>query len=141
MPWFITTASVLTLALIAYFLLHNIEWYKSTVFDMSVTERNTAQYRIYAYQMHLSMIKRSIGLFSGMALMFLGMSVVFYSVKDKFSGEFKGPVISAQIATASPGIIALIIGAYLIIATIQSKDEFPGYSGDNKKELVAPPKP
>lgn len=141
-PWFITIASTLTLIVVGFFLINNIEWFKQSVFNEKILERNNPEYRFYTYQMHLSMIKRSVGLFSGFAIMFLGMGVAFYSMKEKIAGEFKTVSLSGSIATTSPGIIAILVGGYLIISTIKSKDEFPAYNSTNQHaEPYIPPKP
>jgi hypothetical protein len=71
-PWFLTVACTVSLVSIALFLILNVEWFKASVFDQ-VTVTNA--YKIYVYHMHLSMIKRSVGLFSGFAMMFVGASV------------------------------------------------------------------
>jgi len=128
-PWFLTIACTFTMIFIGTFLINNINWYKESVFSSNIKEINNPDYRFYAYHLHLSMIKRSIGLFSGFAIMFLGLGVAFYTLKDDmtFGANVSGGV-SAKIVTASPGIIALIIGAYLIVATINSKDYFPPYN-------------
>ena len=126
-PWFLTFACLITLIVIGLFLNENINWFKSMIFNGSINEVNTPQYRIYAHHLHLSMVKRSIGLFSGFAIMFLGMGVSFYSLKDLTTIDGQGGGLSMKIVTASPGIVALIIGAYLIYSTIDSKDIFPPY--------------
>lgn len=148
-PWFNTIASIIVLAIIGLFLVNNIEWFKNSVFEQSVEERNNPEYRFYAYQMHLSMIKRSVGLFSGFAIMFLGMSVVFFTIKEKIAAEIKNSSVAGSLATNSPGIIAILLGGYLIIATIESKDIFPGYNpktttavaSDSTEQLIRPAKP
>lgn len=126
-PWFLTIACCFTLFFIGVFLVKNINWYKESVFNDQIKEINNPEYRFYAYHLHLSMIKRSIGLFSGFSIMFLGLGVAFYTLKDNITIGTESVGFSTKIATASPGIIALIVGAYLIVATISSKDHFPGY--------------
>lgn len=133
-PWFLTIACTITLIVIGLFLIQNIEWFKESVFSKGIEDINKPEYRIYAYQMHLSMIKRSIGLFSGFAIMFLGLGVAFFTMKDTTSLNASGGGFTAKIATASPGIIALILGAYLIISTIKSKDNFPSYGAEEVQE-------
>lgn len=86
------------------------------------------------------MIKRSVGLFSGFAIMFIGMSVVFFTLSEKINGEFKTMSFSASIATASPGILAILVGGFLTIASINSKDEFPKYN-ESAVEPYLPTKP
>lgn len=127
-PWFITIASTVALAAIGFFLIRNINWYKDSVFDDAIKDVNTPEFRFYAYHLFLSMVKRSIGLFSGFAIMFLGMGVAFFTLKESTTvdGQVKGA--SIKLVTASPGIIALLIGAFLIASTINSKDNFPAYN-------------
>lgn len=140
-PWFLTIGSCLALVSIGIFLISNINWFKNGVFE-NESDLNL-EYKVYAYQMHLSMIKRSVGLFSGFALMFLGTGVAFYSIKKQTSFNLKGAGITASLVTASPGIIAMVLGAFLIISTIKSKDDFPIFSDTNKKEIktISPTKP
>lgn len=117
------------------FLYSNIEWYKAGVLDESLPEFYTAKYRFYAYHLHLSMVKRSVGLFSGFATMFLGLGVAFFTLKSETNLELNGPsVFTARIATASPGLVAVLVGAYLVVATINSKDSFPPYEGQQAVE-------
>lgn len=134
-PWFLTAACTLSLISIAFFLIFNVEWFKANVFDQANV---TNSYKIYVYHMHLSMIKRSVGLFSGFAMMFVGASVCFYVVKAKTDVAFKAQNISLNLITTSPGIIAMILGAALIMFTIWSKDEFPPPDADNLPPVVQP---
>ncbi|MDW7694447.1 hypothetical protein R9C00_06830 [Flammeovirgaceae bacterium SG7u.111] len=89
------------------------------------------------------MIKRSIGLFSGFAIMFLGLGVAFFTLKENTTLSSDGFGFTTKVATASPGIIALLVGTYLIISTINSKDHFPVYSKTNstKRTLDKSKKP
>ncbi|MDB4293100.1 hypothetical protein N9954_06785 [Maribacter sp.] len=145
-PWFLTIACTLVLIVIGLFLIKNIEWYKESVFDSSIPDVKSAEYRFYAYHLHLSMIKRSIGLFSGFAVMLLGLGVAFFTLKDPTNIEAQGGGFKAKLITASPGIIAVLVGAYLIMSTIKSKDQFPTYKaiGAEKEVLdssIRPPLP
>lgn len=135
-PWFLTISCTLTLIVIGVFLIENIEWYKESVFAKDVSEIKQPEYRFYAYHLHLSMIKRSIGLFSGFAIMFLGLGVAFFTLKNNSTIDASGVGFSAKIVTASPGIIALLVGTYLIVSTIDSKDSFPGYERKYRTEDV-----
>ncbi|GJM64920.1 hypothetical protein [Persicobacter diffluens] len=130
-PWFLTIASSLVLIAIGLFLIININWFKDGVFE-NEADLNL-EYKVYAYQMHLSMIKRSVGLFSGFAIMFLGTGVAFYTLKKQSSLNLEGIGITARILTASPGIIAMVLGTFLIISTINSKDDFPNFEGSQKE--------
>lgn len=132
-PWFLTLASSIVLVAIGYFLISNINWFKEGVFNNDADL--DLEFKVYAYQMHLSMIKRSVGLFSGFAVMFLGIGVAFYSVKKQTTLNVKGAGITASLVTASPGIVAMVLGAYLIISTINSKDNFPNFEESNKTEI------
>ena len=135
-PWFLTIACTVALIVLGLFLIKNIQWYKESVFNPAIAEINDPDYRFYAYHLHLSMIKRSIGLFSGFSVMLLGLGVAFFTLKDRTNLEAEGAGFSAKIATASPGIIALIVGAYLISSTISSKDNFPSYKNDKASSEV-----
>ncbi|NLR91683.1 hypothetical protein [Flammeovirga agarivorans] len=139
-PWFLTIASSLVLIAIGFFLIHNINWFKDGVFK-NEADLNL-EYKVYAYQMHLSMIKRSVGLFSGFAIMFLGTGVAFYTLKKENSLNIEGIGITARIVTASPGIIAMVLGTFLIISTINSKDNFPNFkdSHEKPKDIKGPEK-
>jgi hypothetical protein len=123
-PWFTTTVSVAILVVLAMFLLNNICWFRSH--SQAATPPNEA-YLLYVFQLHSSLIKRSVGLFAGFALLFLGTSIAFYTVHSEIKGGVSGRGISVQLATHSPGIIAMILGAGLIGFTIYSKDVFPPY--------------
>lgn len=133
-PWFLTIACSLVLIVIGLFLIKNIEWYKDGVFNNHIPEVNSPEYRFYAYHLHLSMIKRSIGLFSGFAVMLLGLGVAFFTLKESTNIDAQGAGFTAKIATASPGIIAILVGAYLIVSTIKSKDIFPDYKDNNVEQ-------
>ncbi|HEV7843902.1 MAG TPA: hypothetical protein VGO69_09395 [Pyrinomonadaceae bacterium] len=134
-PWFLTVSCTLSLICIALFLILNVEWFKASVFNQVTV---TSSYKIYVYHMHLSMIKRSVGLFSGFAMMFVGASVCFYIVKAKTDVGFKAQTFSLNLMTTSPGIIAMVLGASLIMFTIWSKDEFPSPDTDPLPQLVQP---
>ncbi|XOV66336.1 MAG: hypothetical protein ACFHU9_11975 [Fluviicola sp.] len=126
-PWFLTIASTFALIAIGLFLISNINWYKTSVFDPKITDVNSGAYRVRAYDLHLSMIKRSVGLFSGFALMFIGMGVSFFTMRKNTEMQVRSTNLTASLVTASPGIIAVLVGGYLIISTIRSKDSFGSY--------------
>lgn len=126
-PWLLTISSFTVLLVIGYFLVDNINWFKSNIFSNIHKDASNLEFQIYAYHMHLSMIKRSVGLFSGFAIMFLGMGVAFYTIKEITTIKVQSTNISGDLITASPGIVAMILGAILIYLVIQSKDEFPEY--------------
>lgn len=140
-PWFLTIACTIALIIIGYFLVKNINWYKESVFENGLKAAEDPEYRFYAYHLHLSMIKRSIGLFSGFAIMFLGLGVAFFTLKDNTNIDASGGGFSAKIVTASPGIVALLVGAYLIISTIKSKDEFPLFKAKQEVPVNSIPRP
>lgn len=134
-PWFLTVACTISLISIALFLILNVQWFKASVFDQA---HITNSYKIYVYHMHLSMIKRSVGLFSGFAMMFVGASVCFYIVKAKTDVGFKSQTFSLNLITTSPGIIAMVLGASLIMFAIWSKDDFPGPDTTDSPQLIQP---
>ena len=123
-PWFLTVASTLALSSIAWFLIENILWFRANVF---IDPNADVAYRMHIFHLHISMIKRSVGSFSGFALLFIGAGVSFFSVKSATDVDFKSQPLSMKLATFSPGIIAMILGTALVMFTIASKDEFPNY--------------
>lgn len=129
-PWFLTIASSVVLTAIAIFLVVSIQWFKESALDEHIHQVNTSKHRLDVYFLYMSMIKRSVGLFSGFAIMFLGMAAAFFTLKDNINIKAGNSTFSTQLVTASPGIVALLMGGYLIIATIQSKDHFAPYGND-----------
>jgi len=127
-PWFLTIASTITLACIAWFLVENILWFREHALIQSDLVRPT--YRLHVHHLHLAMIKRSVGLFSGFALLFLGTGVVFYTMRTTYGVHVNTGSLSAAVASASPGILAMALGVVLLLGTIASKDEFPPYLGE-----------
>jgi hypothetical protein len=122
-PWFMTAISVLVLICLAWFLLENIYWFRSTATAPGTP--NASEYRIYVYQMHLAMINRSVGLFAGFSLIFVGTSVAFFTLKKYTRIEGTAGGATAKLSSASPGIIAMFLGVALIMFAIGSKDDFP----------------
>lgn len=138
-PWFLTIACTLAIIVLAVFLISNINWFKNQAF--ANTDFDSASYRIQIYHLHISMIKRSVGLFAGFILMLLGLGVAFFSVKEKSNIKIEGMGIGASLVTASPGLIAMLVGGFLIIATIQSKDTFSLDQLPEKTEVIKPENP
>jgi hypothetical protein len=137
-PWFLTIGSSVILFCLGWFLVENILWFRRSVFEHVLA--NNMEYRIYCLHMHLSILKRSVGLFSGFALMFVGTGVAFYSLKSRTSINMGIKELSGKLITASPGIIAMVLGAIIIIYTISSKDHFPSlgvsHLNDSKSSSV-----
>lgn len=126
-PWFLTIAATLTLIAIGWFLVNNIIAWQNNALDQKIDLVLESTYRIHVLHMQISLVQRSIGLFSGFAILFLGMGVSFYSMQEQTDLEIQTQNITAKIITASPGIIAMLIGMTLILFTIASKDAFPPY--------------
>jgi len=122
-PWFMAAISVVVLVCLAWFLLENIYWFRNIA--TSASAPNSSDYRIYVYQMHLATINRSVGLFAGFALIFIGTSVAFFTLKKDTRIEGSTAGTTAKLSSASPGILAMFLGAGLIMFTISSKDHFP----------------
>ncbi|MGH9236722.1 MAG: hypothetical protein ACRD3G_01675 [Vicinamibacterales bacterium] len=114
---------------IAWFLVENIIWFRAS--SLAAADAEHVVYRLHVYHLHLAMIKRSVGLFSGFALLFLGTAVVFYTLRRHSNVNIGGAGFSAGVMTASPGIIAMALGVAVLLGTIGSKDEFPPYTGES----------
>ncbi len=139
-PWLLTIFSLGALICIYWFLNQNINWFKSSVFSDSLPTQFNDEYKFYAFHMHTSMVRRSIGLFSGFALMFIGLSVVFYTIKGLNEVKAESNNLKLSLITASPGLVSVFVGAFLIAFSISNKDTFPGYSNNpNQSELRLDP--
>lgn len=128
-PWFMTIISVVVLVSLAWFLLDNIYWFRKI--STLPPAPTASSYRIYVYQMHLASINRSVGLFAGFALIFIGTSVSFFTLKKYTHIQGSAGSATAKLSTASPGIVAIVLGTALIMFTIGSKNQFPAPSLDS----------
>jgi hypothetical protein len=128
-PWFLTSACTLTLIAIGLYLVLHVEWFKHDAFEG--VGKSDKSYNIYIYQMYLAILKGSVGLFTGFALVFLGTGVAFYTLKDITKLNLEGKSIKLSLITASPGIIAMVLGTLLILFTIGSKNTFPAVGEDS----------
>jgi cytochrome c biogenesis protein CcdA len=137
-PWYLTIASTLVLVMLAVFLIENIEWFKSQA--MTSKDWGEGRYNMSIFHLHLSMIKRSVGLFAGFALLFIGAGVSFFTVKAQMELNLEAQNISLGLVTASPGIVAMLLGTTLIYLTIQSKDHFEEYE-QQKTKIYSPQSP
>lgn len=126
-PWFLSITCIGVLAVIGNFLIENVEWFKQTAYEIQLINAQEPVYRIHTYHMHMSMIKNSVGIFSGFAIMFLGLGVAFYSLKKQTNLDVQSKVWSASVATASPGIIALLVGGTIIMYCVGNKSDFPPF--------------
>ena len=70
------------------------------------------------------MVRRSIGLFSGFALMFIGLSVIFYTIRGMNEVKTESNNIKLSLITASPGLVSVFVGAFLIAFSISNKIPF-----------------
>ena len=121
-PWLMTGASFAVLLCLAWFLLANIYWFEARAFPADV--HRDERFTLYAFHLHLSMVTRSVGLFSGFALIFIGTAVSFYTLRRETIIEGSSGGVASKLATASPGIVAMLLGTALIMFTISSKNEF-----------------
>jgi p-aminobenzoyl-glutamate transporter AbgT len=125
-PWYMIILSTIVLICLAIFLVENIEWFKEQA--KSSDSWSSDLFQLHIHHIHVSMIKRSVGLFSGFSALFIGMAVCFYTLKQQTNMDLKTGGVSLAVATSSPGIVAMLIGCYLIVSTIDSKDHFDSYS-------------
>lgn len=125
-PWYMTILSTIVLICLAIFLIANIEWFKDQA--MSSNSWSIDLFQLHIHHLHVSMVKRSVGLFSGCSALFIGMAVCFYTLKQQTNMDLKTGGVSLAIATSSPGIVAMLVGSYLIVSTIESKDHFDSYN-------------
>lgn len=121
-PWLVTASSLIILAALVWFLLENLAWFRALAFPANV--QRDQWFTLYAFQLHLAMVKRSVGLFAGFALIFIGTSVSFYTLRYSTMLEGSAQSLGAKVTTTSPGIVAMVLGTALIAFTIWSKDGF-----------------
>lgn len=127
-PWVATISSILFLGLIAYYLFDNTSWFRDAA-DLSdkstdLGDEGGLEYRIHVLHLQASQTKRTIALFAGFAILLIGGSISLYTVQSISKMKFSSKPASLQFATASPGIVAMLLGTGLIMFTIQSKDHF-----------------
>ena len=140
-PWFLTTISTVVLFGVAWFLLENLLWLREEA--LTNYDNSNLSYRSHTYFLYVSSIRRSAGLFSGIALMFLGIGVSFYTLKSQTNLKMgSGENLTFGIVTASPGIIAMVLGVFLIVHNTSSKDKIPIFEEQQQKtEMRASPPP
>jgi hypothetical protein len=135
-PWFLTIICTVSIFLVGFFLYENIEWFKTSALDDGELMKDSA-YRVFLYSTHLDMLKRSLGIITGVAISFLGLGVSFYAL-EKESQITVNAV--GKIASVSPGLIAIFLGCFLIYETVGSKDELtivpPGSQIENKSDTT-----
>ena len=136
-PWFTMIASTVVLGAIAYFLYDNTYWFRETALRSFPADKVVS--RMHILHLHAAMVKRSVGLFSGFSLVFLGLGVVFYHVRSRSSLGVQTPTIGVEVVSASPGVIAIVLGVVLLMTTIASKDSFPPYLGELRDAPGATP--
>jgi hypothetical protein len=117
------------------FLYQSMNWYETKYGN--VGENPDLAYRIYVLLIHTSMVRRSLGIFSGSAILTIGMSIALYTVRQMNRLNLGSRSVTVSIVTASPGLVAMVIGALLIAFSIASKDQFPAYTQGAQKIVNA----
>ena len=124
-PWVLTAASAIVLTMIALFLVDNINWFRDTA--LADPAGSDLVFRMHVHHLHLATVKRAVGLFSGFSMVFLGLGVAFRQMTSQSTVGAQAPSVAVTVASASPGIVAMVLGLMLLMTTIVSKDEFPMY--------------
>ncbi|MEZ8143240.1 hypothetical protein A1OO_06075 [Enterovibrio norvegicus FF-33] len=125
-PWYLTITSTLVLAGLGYFLVTNLNWFKETAFaSHSASElKDNTHYYFSMFNLYISMLKRSVAMFAGVGTLLIGLAVCFFTIEKSTSASIEGSGWAFQLATASPGIFAMFVGAMLIAFSVHSKDSF-----------------
>ncbi|MEO1638888.1 MAG: hypothetical protein AAFU41_06520 [Pseudomonadota bacterium] len=126
-PWYLTLISAFVLVGIGWFLVDHISWLRGHMFDPATDEN--LSYRSHQYFLLVSTMRRSAGLFAGISIVLLGIGVVFYVARDRSKLDVSWGGVTLGIVTASPGIIAMALGTFLIAHNTASKDVVPIYGG------------
>ena len=120
-PIILLIVSLLILIIMVSFFIHNFYFFRGIV-QVEYQDSEKA-YKLQIFHLYQSFVKRGLGLFSGFSLIFIGTGISYYtSTKTKLEAQ-QGD-LKFSLITASPGIVALVIGAILISVTIMSKDSF-----------------
>lgn len=124
-PWYLTAISCVLLLGLGWFILDNVSWMRDHMFGD--VQNGDLSYRSHQYFLLISTVRRSAGLFAGIALMLLGVGIVFYVARTQTKLDMSLQGVSLGIVTASPGIIAMALGSFLIAHNTASKDLVPIY--------------
>jgi len=124
-PWYLTLISATVLIGIGWFLVDHISWLRGHMFDPTTGEN--LSYRSHQYFLLVSTMRRSAGLFAGISIVLLGIGVVFYVARDRAKLDVGWGGVTLGIVTASPGIIAMALGTFLVAHNTASKDIVPIY--------------
>lgn len=135
-PWYLTAISCLLLFGLGWFIVDNVFWMRAHMFGN--VQGEDLSYRSHQYFLLISTVRRSAGLFAGIALMLLGVGIVFYVARTQSKIDMNLHGVSIGIITASPGIIAMALGSFLIAHNTASKDLVPifGSSGTTQEDLL-----
>lgn len=131
-PWFLTIISATVMIGIGWFLVDHIQWLRGHMFDDTTAEN--LSYRSHQYFLLVSTMRRSAGLFAGISLILLGVGVVFYVAKTQTKLDVSSGAFSVGIVTASPGIIAMALGTFLVAHNTASKDLIPIFGSEIASE-------
>ncbi len=136
--WFTRTvtslAAVIFAAAIGRFLMNSVQWMQNWV--QPTNTGDPLIYKLHVLHVYSAMIKRSIALFAAFTLLLLGLGASFFSLQrmTNIGADTPGGV-KVRLATASPGIVAMVLGTSLIIFATNSKDQFPNYPGESGGRL------
>lgn len=143
-----------SIALILLFIFLICDIFSSKNYSLPATKPTSYEsYTIYRYIymniLHTNMIKRSVGLFCGFAIMLFGNIISFYVGKKqikilalsdilkentKYSTKSDKNKIAAAVIIISPAITTLIVGALIMIFSIYSQDKLPDYNSNTANE-------
>lgn len=125
--WIISLSCIINLLFSSYYFFTNVEWFKASAFDPRIDVVNTGEYRTYIFHLQLRLMIRSVGLLTGSSIMMLGMASIFYLWTKDTKVDAEHENLKLSLVSASPGLLAILIGGIVLIATINSKDTFPAF--------------
>lgn len=127
--WLVSASSMAAVISIGWFLVTNIEWFKANAIPSG--PGYGPEYHMHISHLFLSVLKRSVALFSGFFLMFIGSSILLFISQQQTNVSVENRDLKATLETAAPGMVAMLFGLVLLMHTISSKDEFPPYDAAN----------
>ena len=125
--------SILTMTAIALFItlgcaLIFIAWTANVLFSLGGMHTDDPLYSWTSMTVLANTTMRVLGIFFGAGCMFAGAATAFYTVGHNTNISGGGGQASSAfqfaIATASPGIIAIVAGATVVVSTVYAKSTF-----------------
>ncbi len=85
-------------------------------------------YWVQVMNIKASLFKRTLGMVGGLAVMFVGVLTATVTTRSLTRLGVEAMQLKVALATASPGLVALVCGAFVVCFIIASKDSLGAYT-------------